>query len=295
MSKIHPTACVDPKAELGSAVEVGPFCYVGPGVRLGDDCELIAHVTLQGPSLFGTRNRFFPQSVLGAAPQDLKYKGGPTTLVVGDENCFREHVTVHRGTEVDRLSGGATRIGSRNLFMVGAHVAHDCEIGDNVILANSVLLAGHVKIENYVNVGGASAMHHFVTVGRNAFVAGMTRITHDAPPYMKIEGYDQAIRGVNQTGLRRWGITAESSRNLRSAFRVLYARKAGRTRCDMRQLLNEVRSNGLFEDPHVCYLVDFLERKLDVGVYGRARESLRRDTVADIVRFYDAPAEAPKA
>ncbi len=287
---IHPSAVVDRRAVLGDRVRVGPLCYVGPDVEIGDDCELVAHCTLMGPMRIGRNNRFFPQCVIGAAPQDLKFKGGPTRVDIGDDNAFREGVTVHRGTEVDRLSGGVTRIGNHNLFMVGAHIAHDCDIGDHVILANSVLLAGHVKLEDCVNVGGGSAMHHFVTVGRNAFIAGLTRITHDAPPYMKIEGYDQAVRGVNSTGLRRWKISAQSGLNLKQAFKLLYARKGKRARGQLGALLEEVRGNGLYHDEHVQYLVEFLERKLRQGVYGRAREAERVDTVADIQRFYESAA-----
>lgn len=210
MSEIHPTAVIDPKAELGRNVRIGPHCHIAAGVVLGDECELIGHVTLLGPSEFGPHNVFYPYTVLGAPPQDLKYKGGPTSLVAGAHNTFREHVTANRGTEVDRRSEGVTRIGSHNLFMIGVHLAHDVAVGNHIILANYVQIAGHVCLEDCVTVGGASAMHHFVTVGRNAFVGGMTRVAHDVPPYMKAFGYDQAVRGVNIVGMRRWKIPRES-------------------------------------------------------------------------------------
>ncbi|MGE3181571.1 MAG: acyl-ACP--UDP-N-acetylglucosamine O-acyltransferase [Phycisphaerae bacterium] len=295
MTKIHPTAVVDPSAKLGDGCVVGPYCHVGADVELGNDCELLGNVTLLGPSRFGARNRFFPNCVLGAAPQDLKYKGGPTLLTVGSDNTFRELVTIHRGTEVDRASGGATRIGNKNLIMVGAHVAHDCDIGSNIIIANAVQLAGHVKIEDCVNIGGACAMHHFVTIGRNAFIAGMARIKHDAPPYMKIEGYDQAVRGVNHTGLARWGISHASIQNLKTAFRALYARRTSGPPKMLRARLTEVRENGLYHDEHVQYLVDFLESKLQRGVYGRAREADRTDSNRDIQKFYSQTAQGPVA
>lgn len=295
MTQQHPTAVIDPAAKLGANVSVGPLCYVGPDVVLGDDCELIGQVTLLGPSRFGAGNRFFPSCVVGAAPQDLKFKGGPTSVVAGDNNTFRENVTVHRGTEVDRTSGGVTRIGNNNLFMVGCHIAHDCDIGNNVIIANSVQLAGHVKIEDCVNIGGVAAMHHFVTVGRNAFIAGMTRVRHDAPPYMKVEGYEQSVRGVNHLGLSRWGVTDESIANLKSAFRSLYARRASDPKRMLRERLIEVRENGLYHDEHVQYLVDFLERKLRTGVFGRAREAERTDSNKDIQKFYSQTAQGPVA
>lgn len=295
MSQIHPSAYVDSAAQLGSGVRVGPFCYVGADVIIGDDCELMTRATLLGPLRCGPRNRFFPGCVLGAEPQDLKYGGGPTQLVIGSDNVFREMATVHRGTEIDPLSGGATRIGNHNLMMVGAHIAHDCDIGNHIILANDVLLAGHVKIEDCVTVGGGTAMHHFVTVGRNAFVAGASRVTHDAPPYMKIEGYDQAVRAVNSTGLRRWGIPPESRDNLKSAFKRLYARRAETGNAGLAQRLAELQANGLCRDPHVCYLADFLLRKLRLGVYGRSREAERVDSAADIRTFYTPAAEEPAA
>ncbi len=293
MNDIHSSAVIDPKARLGENITIGPFCHVGADVELGDGCTLHPQVTLLGPARFGPNNIFFPNCVLGADPQDLKYRGGPTRLEVGENNQFREFVTIHRGTEVDNHSGGVTRVGNNNLIMVGVHIAHDAELGNHVILANSVQIAGHVKIEDFVNVGGASALHHFVTVGRNAFVAGMTRITHDAPPYFKIEGYDQQVRGVNRTGMRRWGISEESCRALRTVFRMLYARRGERR---IGQTLTEIEENGLYQtDDHVRYLVDFLQIKLKAGRYGRVREAFRNDTSADFAHFYDRRRDAQEA
>jgi len=286
MSQIHPTAVVDREAVLGQDVSIGPFCYVGPGVVLGDGCVLHAHATLLGPATFGVRNEIYPYCTLGAAPQDLKYKGGPTRLIVGDHNVFRENVTVHRGTEVDRRSGGCTRIGHRNLLMVGVHVAHDAEVGNHVILANCVQIAGHVRIEDCVTVGGVSAMHHFVTVGRYAYVAGITRVTHDVPPYMKVEGYDQEVRAVNVTGMQRWHIAPESIAAMKAAFRLLFARSGGRSPGRTVAAIREIENNGLIRDEHVRYLVDFLRRKLEVGVFGRVREHYRTDRDADRAAFY---------
>jgi UDP-N-acetylglucosamine acyltransferase len=290
MSEIHPTAYVHPHAELGRDIRIGPFCHVGPGVQLGDECELVSHVTLLGPAQFGPRNVFHQQVTLGAPPQDLKYRGGPTRLIVGSDNIFREQVTAHRGTEVDRLSGGATRIGNHNLLMVGVHVAHDADLGDNIILANCVQIAGHVRIEDRVVVGGASAMHHFVTIGRTAYVGGMTRMTHDVPPYMKVEGHEQTVRGANVEGMRRWKMPEASILAVKSAARLLYARKGGRSPLRTAEALRQIEGNGLMHAEHVRYLVEFLQRKLAIGVYGRVRERSRCDQDADRANFYQLSA-----
>lgn len=285
---IHPTAYVDPRAELGPDVEVGAFSYVGPEVTLGEGCVLAPRVTLLGPAEFGRGNIFYSGSVLGAAPQDLKYKGGPTRLVVGDHNVFRELVTVHRGTEVDRQSGGTTRIGDQNLLMVGVHVAHDTIVGNQILIANAVQIAGHVCIEDQVVIGGASAMHHFVTVGRNAYVGGMTRITHDVPPFMKVLGYDQSVRGANVEGLRRWQFPPQSIASMKRAARLLYARRSERAPLRTVDALAVIECDGLMQDEYVRYLVEFLRRKLAVGIFGRVREHYRHDSDADRAAFYGA-------
>lgn len=292
MSEIHPLAYVDRAARLAPGVRVAPFCYVGPDVEIGDDCVLHPHVTLMGPLRIGARCTFFPQCAVGAAPQDLKYKGGPTSVEIGCDNQFREGVTIHRGTEVDQRSGGVTRIGNHNLLMVGVHVAHDCDLANHIIIANQVQLAGHVRIEDCVNVGGASAIHHFSTVGRYAFIAGMTRITHDVPPYMRVAGYEQEVRGINHPGMRRWGIPEESIRAVKMAWRMLYSRRGERSPGRTLEVLGELAGNGLMQNPSVAELVHFLQRKLDVGIYGRVREHYRSDTDADRAGFYGQPNRA---
>jgi UDP-N-acetylglucosamine acyltransferase len=286
MTDIHRLACVHPEARLGRNVQVGPFSYVGPDVVLGDDCVLHAHVTLEGPAILGARNVFFPHATLGSAPQDLKYKGGPTRLIVGDDNVFRESVTVHRGTEVDQFSAGVTRIGNQNLFMVGVHIAHDAEIGNHVVMANLVQIAGHCRVEDCANIAGATGFHHFVTAGKYAFIAGMSRVSHDAPPYMKTQGYEQQVRGVNVQGLRRWKFSDESVTKLKRAARLLYARRGEHSPGRTAEALGEIEGDGLIQDPHVAYLVAFVRRKLEVGVYGRVREHHRTDTAADRAGFY---------
>jgi UDP-N-acetylglucosamine acyltransferase len=289
MSEIHPTAFVDPAAELGSDVRVGPFCYIGPGVEIGAGCVLHAHATITGPARIGAHNEFFPSCVLGSAPQDLKYRGGPTRLEIGDHNVFREQVTIHRGTEVDRQSGGVTRVGDHNLLMVGVHLAHDARIDNNVIVANFVQIAGHAHLEDCVNVGGLSAMHHFVTIGRYSFVGGMTRVTSDVPPYMKVSGYDAAVRGFNAEGMRRWGLDEDSIDAMKTVYRLMYSRRAESG--GVAGALQQIESDGLVHDEHVAYLIAFVKRRLAEGVFGRAREKSRSDTDADRKDFYSQPTE----
>lgn len=292
MTLIHPTAVIDAAATLGADVSVGPFCHVGPDVQLGDRCRLHPHVTITGPATIGPDNEFFSQCVVGAAPQDLKYQGEESQVVIGEHNIFREMVTIHRGTAVDQVSGGVTQIGNRNLFMVGVHLAHDCHVGHHTIIANYVQVAGHVRIEDYVNIGGLSAMHHFVTIGRYAFIGGMTRMTSDVPPYMKVSGYDAEVRGLNDRGMRRWKVDEDSIAAIKRAYRLLYARRGengvGRTAA----ALEEIESGTLIEDPHVRYLVEHLRRQFRAGGFGRAREAQRTDSDADRQRFYSPqPAE----
>ncbi len=295
MSNIHPTAVVDPRAELGRDVEVGALCYIAAGVQVGDGCKLMPRVTLLGPSEFGPGNVFYPGCVLGCAPQDLKYRGGPTRLVVGRDNLFRENVTAHRGTEVDQISGGVTRVGDRNLIMVGSHIAHDVEIGDNVIMANVVQIAGHVKIEDGVVIGGATAMHHFVTVGRYAYLGGLTRVTHDVPPFTKVAGFNQTVRGINIEGMRRWRFPTDSIRKVRIAGRMLFSRRSGRSPLNTAEAFRAIESDNLMTDEHVRYLVEFMRRKIEAGGFGRAREAARIDSDADRAKFYAAGEAEPDA
>jgi UDP-N-acetylglucosamine acyltransferase len=293
MNRIHPSAVVDPKAELGDDIEIGALSYVGPHVRLSDGCILQPRVTLLGPADFGPRNAFYPGCVLGAAPQDLKYRGSPTRLSVGADNIFREHVTAHRGTETDPLSGGVTRIGNHNLIMVGVDVAHDVMIGNDVIIANSVQLAGHICVEDCAVIGGVAALHQFVTVGRYSYIAAVARIAHDVPPYMKVFGYEQAVRGVNLEGLRRWRLPEDSVRKIRQAARLLYARQGEQSPLRTREALQEIEANGLIADEHVRYLVEFLKRKLEIGVFGRVRAHFRTDRPEDRKSFYARAVEEP--
>ncbi len=279
---IHESAYVDPRATIGRDVTIGPNCCVGAGVTLGDGCCLHNNVTISGRTVCGQRNVFFPGAVIGAEPQDLKYKGGQTHLEIGDENVFREHVTVHAGTEV---GGGVTRIGSHNRFLVGVHVAHDTAIGDDCILSNYVQLAGHVHLEDKVTMGGIIGVHHFTTIGTLAYVGGLTRIVADVPPYMIIEGNPSRVRGFNETGLRRWGFAEEQIKSVRDAYRMLFGQRAedyGPSMVDrLARLEARPDANG-----EVRYLCQSIRRSLDGGVYGRWRERARQDTDEDRRAYY---------
>ncbi len=272
---IHPTAIVDPRAELGRDVSVGPYCVVGPNVELGDGCRLHHQVTIDGHTRVGPGCEFFPGAALGLRPQDLKYRGEPTRLEIGPNNVFRELVTIHPGTAP---GGSVTSIGSNNHFLVGVHVAHDCEIGSHCVLANYVQLAGHIKVEDYVVFGGQSGIHHFVTIGRHAFVGGLTRIAADVPPFMIFVAARTfgRVRFVNGVGLKRRGFTEEEIAGLKNAWFRLYSRRArlgGRAiRQNAEDILNE---DGT--DSNVRYLCEFILRSAAHGRNGRYLEALRSD------------------
>lgn len=265
--KIHPLAHVDPSAVLGEGTSVGPFAVVGPGVVLGRDNEIRAHAVIDGPgTTVGDRNVFHSGCVIGGAPQDKKYHGETVRLVVGDDNQIRELVTMHRGTPG---GGGLTTVGSRGLYLAGAHVAHDCVVGNDVILANNVLLAGHVLVEDRAIMNGACAIHHFGTVGTMAYIGGLTRLVRDAPPYMVSEGHPARVVKVNGVGLARSGVPADSIAKLRGAFRHLFRQRWA----TLREAITAVEDEGLI-CPEVTRLVGFLEAQVR-GKNGRAREALR--------------------
>jgi len=218
---VHSTALVHAKAKVGTSVEVGPYCVVGEGVELGDGCVLRHHVNLEGPSRFGKKNTFHPFCSIGGKTQDLKYKGEPTHLEVGDENDFREFVTVNRGTS----PGEKTIIGSRNHFLAYAHIAHNCVVGNDCIFSNNGTLAGHVTVGDFAVIGGLSAVHQFCRVGRHAMIGGCTKVVQDVLPYMIADGNPAVIRAVNLTGLQRKGFSEESIRGLKDALKVLLSPK----------------------------------------------------------------------
>lgn len=263
--RIHPLAVIDRRAELAADVAVGPFCVIGPNVTIGPGCRLHNNVTIAGHTTIGSDNEIFPNAVLGAAPQDKKYKGESTRLLIGDGNVFREAVTIHVGTE---QGGGITRVGDRNLLMVNAHLGHDVTLGNECVFANNVMLAGHCHIGNGVSIMGAGGLHHFVTVGDLVFIGAYSKLRHDVPPYMKVDGPDQ-IRGVNVVGLRRAGIANADIAELESAARELFYAKQTPMSVALAKLAAQANLN-----PRVREVVDFLRRR-NLGVKGRYLESRR--------------------
>jgi len=217
-TEIHPTAIVDPGTELGEGVVLGPYCVIHAGVRIGDGCHLQNHVTIDGPTTIGPRNRFYAYGSIGQRSQDLKYEGEPTYLEIGEGNTFREFCTVNRGT----APGSKTIIGNHGNFLAYSHIAHDCVVGDHVIFSNNGTLAGHVTVGDHAILGGLSAVHQFCRIGAHAMTGGCTKIVQDVPPYMLIDGNPGRIRAFNQVGMQRRGFSEESIQSVKQAFRVLF-------------------------------------------------------------------------
>ncbi|MEA1676497.1 acyl-ACP--UDP-N-acetylglucosamine O-acyltransferase [Nitrospirillum sp. BR 11163] len=217
---IHPTAVVDPGAQIGAGVKIGPFCVVGPHVALGDGVELKSHVVVEGRTQVGANTVIFPFASIGHAPQDLKFKGEPAELIVGRNNRIREHVTMHIGTEG---GGMVTRVGDGCLFMASSHVAHDCIVGDNVILANNATLGGHVEVGNNAILGGLSAVHQWVRIGAHAMIGGMSGVESDVIPYGLVKGDRAFLAGLNLVGLTRRGFSKEDVNALRTAFDNIFS------------------------------------------------------------------------
>jgi UDP-N-acetylglucosamine acyltransferase len=247
---VHPTAVIDPKAEIGADVTIGPYCVVGPDVVLGPGCWLQNHVTLCGPTRIGARNRFHAFCSIGQQSQDLKYVGEPTYLEIGDENVFREFVTVNRATG----RGNSTRIGNQGNFLAYSHIAHDCDVDNRVIFSNNGTLGGHVVVQEYAVLGGLTAVHQFCRIGRHSITGGCTKIVQDVPPYMIVDGNPAEVRGVNLVGLERRGFSADTIRALKEAYRILY-----RAKLNTKQALEELAKNGLAETAEVRELMQFIE------------------------------------
>jgi len=222
MNTIHPTALIENGAQLGENVSIGPYCVVGPHVRLDDDVTLESHVVVGGDTSVGMNTRIFPFASIGMPPQDLKFKGEASRLEIGSNTVIREHVTMNPGTE----GGGLlTKVGNNCLFMVGAHVAHDCQVSDHVILVNNATLAGHVEVGEFAIVGGISAVHQFVRIGKHAMIGGMSGVENDVIPYTTVTGNRAHLSGLNLVGLRRRGFDRETIHSMRNAYRLLFAQE----------------------------------------------------------------------
>jgi UDP-N-acetylglucosamine acyltransferase len=250
-ANVHATAIIDPGATIPSSCRIGPYCVIGPEVELGEHNELISHVAISGPTRIGSHNKIFPFVSIGMEPQDLKFKGEKTRLEVGDHNHIRECVTIHRGTPG---GGGLTKLGSHCLLMAYSHVAHDCFVGDHVIMANNATLAGHVIIEEWATVGAFSPVHQFTRVGAHAYIGGGTVVTKDVLPFSKtVASREARAYGANSIGLERRGFSKERVLHIQKAFKTLL-----NSRLNTSQALEKIKSEGdLGED--VLQLVKFIE------------------------------------
>ncbi len=249
MSGVHPTAVVHEGAQLGVDIEIGPYSIVGPNVKLGDRVRIMPHVFLDGHTTLGAECTVFPFASVGAATQDLKFKGGTTFVEIGDRTTIRECATIHSGT----ADGEVTRVGSGCLIMAYCHVAHGCRVGDRVIMANAASLSGDVAVEDDAVIGGMTGIHQFTRVGRMAMVGGMSRITQDVPPYLLVEGNPPAVHGVNSVKLQRLNVSAETQATLKKAYKLLY-----REGLSTRQAVDRIRAE-LPPVPEIVHLLAFIE------------------------------------
>ena len=247
---IHSTAIVDSKAKVASSVDIGPYTIIGPNVEIGEDVIIYPHVNISGNTKIGKGNKIYPFASIGNDPQDLKYNGEETKLIIGDNNKIREYVTINPGTEG---GGGLTRIGNNCLFMISSHVAHDCYIGNNVIIANNVPLGGHVTIENNVVIGGNSAVQQFTRIGEMAMIGGMTGVLHDVIPYGLSTGNRNILQGLNLIGLRRAKFDNKDILGLNEAYKEIFATK------NLTENISKL--NGVFkENPLVKNVVEFITK-----------------------------------
>jgi UDP-N-acetylglucosamine acyltransferase len=248
-AQIHPTAIIDAKAEIGTGSIIGPYCIVAAGVVLGVDCWLQHHVTLSGPMTAGAGNKFYAYCSIGQQTQDLKYQGEPTYLEIGDENTFREFVTVNRSTTAD----GKTRIGHRGNYLAYSHIGHDCAVGDAVVFSNNGTLAGHVQVGDHAVMGGLTAVHQFCRLGRYAITGGCSKIVQDVPPFMIADGNPAKVRGINVVGLERSGFASETIKAIKEAFRLIY-----RSKYNTRQAIEAIQQE-LPASAEITQILEFIQ------------------------------------
>ena len=263
---IDPTAIIGDEVELGENVEIGAYSVLKGKIKIGSGTVIKDHVVIYGPTTIGKDNVIHPGAVVGNISQDLKYKGEETEVIIGDKNSIREYVTIQQGTTYGGLK---TVIGNNNLIMGYSHIAHDCILGNNIIMANTTQMAGHVVINDYAYIGGLVGIHQFVTVGRHCFVGFMSRLNRDVPPFVTVEGNPATERIINQTGLKRRGFSDEDITLLRKAFQVLYISK--KTKAEKTELLN---SDKFTSNEYVKELLSFIEETAK-GKNGRALEGKR--------------------
>jgi UDP-N-acetylglucosamine acyltransferase len=248
---IHPSAIVDPKAEIGEDVEIGPYSVIEQGVSIDQGTRIEPHVIIREGTHIGKRCHIFQFASIGEAPQAVAYRGEKTSLLIGDDNVVRECVTLHRGTV---KGGGKTVIGDQNFFMAYSHVAHDCQIGSQVTLANGATLAGHIRIEDYAVIGGLSAIHQFCQIGTHAFISGLAGVSQDIPPYMLVSGIRARLFGLNNVGLKRHHFSGEVLKSLKKAYRLIF--RSGLT---LENAMEKVRGDETLRVPEVQHLLQFIE------------------------------------
>ncbi len=248
---IHPTAIISPEAELAADVTVGPYSVIGPQVQVGAGSVIGPHVIIMGPTTLGAGNRIFQFASIGDDPQDKKYAGEATRLEIGDRNTIREYCSINRGTVQD---AGVTRVGSDNWLMAYTHIAHDCQLGNHVIMSNNATLAGHVHVEDHVILSGFCAVHQFCRIGTHAFVGGLSGVTRDVLPYMIVAGHPPEPRGINLEGLKRRGFSTDQLRSLKDAYRILY--RSGLRLAEAREQLAALAPG----QSEVRIILEFLDR-----------------------------------
>ncbi|HLM45697.1 MAG TPA: acyl-ACP--UDP-N-acetylglucosamine O-acyltransferase [Myxococcaceae bacterium] len=251
MAQVHPTAVVHPGARLHETAEVGPYSVIGEKVTIGAGTRVAPHVVIEGRTTIGERNRIFQFASVGGAPQDLKYAGEDTQLLIGDGNTIRESVTMNIGTVG---GGGVTRVGNNNLFMAYSHVAHDCVVGNGCVIANGVALAGHVQLEDSVILGGLSAVHQFTRLGKHAFIAGGSMVVMDVPPYCTAQGDRAELAGLNVVGLQRHGFSEEQIGRIKEAYKILF-----RSKLQLAEAMDRLKAE-MGGQSEIDYLVDFVSQ-----------------------------------
>ena len=249
MSEIHPTAVIQEGARIGEGCRIGPYCVIGPNVILGTGCELHSHVVIDGHTEIGSENTFYPFASIGLRTQDLKWDGGTTWTRVGSNNTFREYVTIHSAT----ADGDATVIGSHNNLLAYTHVAHDCQLGDHIIMSNVGTLAGHVIVEDRAIVGGLAAVHQFCRIGTMSIIGGCSKVVQDVPPYMMVDGNPAAMRTLNKEGLKRNGVNEDTQKSMRQAYRILF-----RSEQTFTNAVKQVRAD-VATSPELEHLLAFIE------------------------------------
>lgn len=271
-SRIHPTAIIHPQANLAEGVEVGPYVVIGDCVSVGAHTKIGAHVVLDGWVEIGEANQIFAGAVIGSAPQDVSYQGAISQVIIGDRNQIREYVTIHRPTQAD----GLTLVGHDNFLMAYAHIAHNCQIEDQVILANAVELGGYVKVESKAVIGGLTGVHQQVQIGRCAMVGGMSRINRDVPPYLLVEGNPARVRGLNRVGLRRSGVEADSAafKALKRAYKSLYGSSSF---TDALETLSREDTEG-----PLAHLINFLQQAQQSGRRGAIAQGRSHPQPSDL-------------